>query len=166
MPETPGIFNMPDHDHAGCVQEALRAAETLCADRGARLTGLRRRVLELVWENHRPVGAYALLEALSKEQKAAPPTVYRALDFLQEQGLVHRIALLNAYVGCIRPHKEHTGQFLICGSCRQSAEVSDERVDRAIRETAFVAGFEIRQQSVEMIGICTKCSTAGEPGKG
>src|SRR5690606_29397539 len=101
------------HDHRRCIADALDAAERVCAGRGARLTELRRRVLELVWQSHRPVGAYPLLAALGRDGHApAPPTVYRALDFLQAQGLVHRIESRNAYVGCPHPETDHTGQLM------------------------------------------------------
>ena len=146
-----------DHDHRGCVSGALRTAAEVCDSKGIRLTEIRRRVLELVWESHRPIGAYAVLEALMKEQRAAPPTVYRALEFLQEQGLVHRIESLNAYVGCTQPKEPHAGQFLICGTCKESAEISDRRVSDAIQKTAADAGFEIRQQAVELLGTCNRC---------
>ena len=151
-----------DHDHADCVLEALRVAEGLCVERGVRLTSLRRRVLELVWESHRPIGAYAVLEALTKEQRAAPPTVYRALDFLQEHGLVHRIESLNAYVGCIRAGAPHAGQFFICGKCKESAEGSDERVVEAVNRAASGAGFRVEQQTVEMFGTCLRCRALGD----
>ena len=146
-----------EHDHTGCVSGALQSAEQLCAQRGVRLNPLRRRVLELVWESHRPVGAYDILGALMKEQRVAPPTVYRSLAFLQEQGLVHRIASVNAYVGCISPETAHTGQFLICGTCQESIEILDEKVAEALRDSAAGAGFDIRQQTVEITGICRRC---------
>ncbi len=146
-----------DHDHTDCVNDALQSAENVCAQKGVRLTGLRRRVLELVWESHRPVGAYYILESLMKEQRAAPPTVYRALNFLQEQGLVHRIASLNAYVGCIHPQSSHSGQFLICGTCQESTEILNEKVVHVLQETAENAGFDVQQQMVEIIGTCNKC---------
>ena len=90
------------HDHSRCVSHALAEAEAICARQGLRLTALRKRVLELVWASHKPLGAYDILGVLSDEdgRRAAPPTVYRALDFLLENGLVHRIASLNAFVGC------------------------------------------------------------------
>ena len=97
-------FDSDGHDHRRCVADALDKAEALCSDRGARLTKLRCRVLELVWNSHAPIGAYDVLRRLSQEhQSAAPPTVYRALDFLLEQGLIHRIESLNAYIGCPVP---------------------------------------------------------------
>ena len=150
-------FRSIGHDHTDCVKSALQCAEYVCAEKGVRLTDLRRRVLELVWESHRPVGAYYVLKALMKEMRAAPPTVYRALDFLQEQGLVHRIASLNAYIGCISPHTSHSGQFLICGTCRESTEILNETVNNALRKTAMNAGFAVQQQTVEIIGTCNRC---------
>jgi Fur family zinc uptake transcriptional regulator len=92
------------HQHEHCVHDALAAAEVLCAKRGVRLTAIRKRVLELVWASHQPLGAYAILDKLTNEgHKPAPPTVYRALEFLLEHGLIHRIASLNAFLGCIHP---------------------------------------------------------------
>jgi len=146
-----------DHDHTDCISDALQSAEQVCAQKGVRLTTLRRRVLELVWESHRPVGAYDILDALMKEQRAAPPTVYRTLGFLQEQGLVHRIASINAFVGCISPETDHTGQFLICGTCQDSVEILNEKVSDALRESAVSAGFDVYQQTIEIIGKCRKC---------
>src|SRR5919204_1424092 len=97
-------FQAASHDHDSCIDRALDRAAQLCEERGARLTALRREVLALVWRGHEPVGAYAILEALRRSHPgAAPPTVYRALDFLIEHGLIHRIESLNAYVGCSRP---------------------------------------------------------------
>ena len=100
MSEIPA-FARPRHDHDHCVANALAAAEQVCATRGLKLTPLRRRVLELVWAGHGPVGAYDLLQALAEGDARAvqPPTVYRALEFLREAGLVHRIDTLNAFIG-------------------------------------------------------------------
>jgi Fur family zinc uptake transcriptional regulator len=160
LPPTGG-FARPDHDHHACVSEALVEAAALCRARGARLTGTRRRILELVWAGHRPVGAYELLAALGRDGRpAAPPTVYRALDFLVAQGLVHRIESLNAFVGCPVPGRPHRGQFLICRACGASAEVADRRVERAIRRNAEEAGFSIEQSTVEVLGLCPQCDDA------
>ncbi len=114
-PRTPYRFTSADHDHGHCVATALDAAASLCQRRRARLTPLRRRVLELVWRSHEPQGAYDILDTLGERgRRAAPPTVYRALDFLLGQGLIHRIESLNAFVGCRDPDTPHAGQFLIC----------------------------------------------------
>jgi Fur family zinc uptake transcriptional regulator len=157
MPISDQNIQTGEHNHNDCVKEALQSAEAVCTQKGVRLTELRRRVLELVWESHRPVGAYYILEALMKEQRAAPPTVYRALSFLQEQGVVHRIASLNAYVGCVCPQKEHTGQFLICGNCQESTEILSDKVTEALQESANSAGFDVLQQTIEIRGICIRC---------
>jgi Fur family zinc uptake transcriptional regulator len=146
------------HDHALCVADALAAAEALCASRGAHLTELRRRVLEMVWTSHKPIGAYDVLERLSRERgRVAPPTVYRALDFLLEQDLVHRIESLNAYVGCARPGKIHNSQFLICGECGAAAELHDPNIDSAILQRAQAVGFEVTHRTVEVQGLCPSC---------
>ncbi|MDX1710009.1 MAG: transcriptional repressor, partial [Rhodovibrionaceae bacterium] len=117
-------FPAPEHDHRHCVEQALGEAADLCRQRGARLTPIRRRVLELVWASHKAVGAYEILDALRSEHAgAAPPTVYRALDFLIAQGFVHRIESLNAFVGCPHPADRHAGQFLICLDCGAAAEL-------------------------------------------
>ena len=126
------------HDHEHCIEDAVAAAEKLCADKGLRFTPLRRRVLELVWSSHKPVGAYALLDQLRDEDLgSAPPTVYRALDFLIEHGLIHRIERMNAFVGCSHPGEAHRGFFLICGECGNAEEMESVGVaefDRRVRQ--------------------------------
>ena len=151
-------FRPEGHNHAGCMAEALRSAERLCVRRGARLTEIRRRVLELVWRSHQPVGAYAILERLGRERgRVAPPTVYRALDFLIAHGLAHRIASRNAYIGCARPESEHIGQFLVCSDCGSAAELDDRRIDKAIRSGAEAAGFAVERPVIELAGRCPNC---------
>ena len=142
------------HDHGSCVEEALDRAAALCEQRGARLTAQRRQVLELVWRGHEPVGAYELLDRMGR---AAPPTVYRALDFLIEQGLVHRIESLNAYVGCDRPEAAHVSQFLICTDCGTTAEVEDDRLAGAVERRAAALGFMVERQTIEIRGKCPRC---------
>lgn len=147
-----------EHDHDACVADALSVAEKICREKGARLTPIRQRVLELVWRSHKPVGAYALLDEIKPEHKsAAPPTVYRALDFLMEQGLVHRIQSLNAYVGCSTPDHLHKSIFLICNDCGDALEIEDETVAESINEFATGLGFQLDSQSVEAAGLCPGC---------
>ncbi len=151
------------HDHGHCVDKALEKAVQLCRRQGARLTPLRRRVLELVWSGHRPLGAYELLEALRREKRnAAPPTVYRALDFLLDLGLVHRIEHLNAFIGCSGPDTPHAGQFLVCRSCGLAAEINDSRIDDAILAGARAAGFAVGRPTIEVEGLCPNCKGDGE----
>src|SRR5690554_5753535 len=150
------------HDHAQCVSDALAAAEQVCERAGVRLTTLRRRVLELVWQSHRPMGAYDLLDTLTREddRRPAPPTVYRALDFLQEQGLVHRIASLNAFIGCANPEHVHQGHFLICRTCRVAIELDQTLLQPTIADIAQQMGFAVEAETVEISGVCAHCQVA------
>ncbi|TWC39677.1 Fur family zinc uptake transcriptional regulator [Pseudomonas sp. SJZ079] len=147
------------HDHSRCVSHALAEAETICTRQGLRLTALRKRVLELVWQSHKPLGAYDILAVLSEEdgRRAAPPTVYRALDFLLENGLVHRIASLNAFVGCNQPELAHQGQFLICRQCHAAIELEQAVISEAIVASAAAVGFCVEGQTVEVVGLCAGC---------
>jgi Fur family zinc uptake transcriptional regulator len=150
------------HDHRACVSDAIAAAEALCARLGERFTPLRRRVLELVWSSHQPIGAYAILDKLRGEGRgAAPPTVYRALDFLLAHGIVHRIASMNAYVGCQHPGEAHAVQFLICRACGMAAEIDDPALDAALARRAADVGFSIESRVVELAGLCARCKAAG-----
>ena len=150
------------HDHSHCVSQALGAAESLCLAQGVRLTALRKRVLELVWASHKPLGAYDILGVLSEEdgRRAAPPTVYRALDFLLENGLVHRIASLNAFIGCVHPGELHQGQFLICKACHAAIELELPAISQAIVAGAAAVGFAVESQTVEVVGLCAGCQGA------
>lgn len=153
-----GAFPARGHDHGICVEDALAVAAEQCRRRGVRLTVLRRRVLELVWLRHAPVGAYAVLEHLHRDgRRAAPPTVYRALDFLVAHGLVHRVESLNAYVGCADPGRPHAGQFLICEGCGTAAELVGSRVTAAIAAACDDAGFVARHVTLEVLGTCPAC---------
>lgn len=148
-----------DHDHERCVADALDAAIDLCERRGHRLTPVRRRVLELVWRSHEPVGAYALLELLRDGGwSAAPPTVYRALEFLLENGLVHRIESRNAYVGCNDPRHPHQGQHLICRQCGAVTEIAADAIIGAVQSTAAAIGFTVERQTIELSGVCRACA--------
>ena len=156
---TEATFRTTEHDHDACVDTAMETAETICAERGARLTAIRRRVLEIIWGGHRPIGAYDVLDQLSTEEKrAAPPTVYRALDFLLEHGLVHRVASLNAYVGCAEPGHGGEGQFLICMKCGAAAGLRDPPVNEAIKAAASARGFVATSHTVEISGVCPNCA--------
>ena len=139
-------------------RRSSEAAAKLCDRRGVQLTPLRRQVLDLVIEAGRPAGAYELLDRLRDQQgRAAPPTVYRALDFLIGQGLVHRIESLNAYVGCADPDHNHAWQFLICSDCGRAVELEDRRIKNAIAKGAADHGFHVGRQTVEITGTCAEC---------
>ena len=144
------------------MTERLSRAEAACAQRGAKLTEIRRTVLELVLAAGEPIGAYALLDRLKdRSGQGKPPTVYRALDFLLGQGLIHRVERLNAFVGC---HEEadhpHPVQFFICSDCGTVAEFEDAAIGDAVATVAARGGFAVKRAIVEVEGVCADCSTA------
>lgn len=160
LPGERPTFHEGGHEHQTCIEDALARAEALCRRRGARLTPLRRRVLELVWGSHRAVKAYDLLAALGDTAGTAkPPTVYRALEFLIEHGLVHRIDSLNAFVGCAQPDERHSAQFLICGGCGEVSEMNAASIDRAAADQAAESGFALSRSIIELHGRCPRCTT-------
>jgi Fur family zinc uptake transcriptional regulator len=151
----------PGHHHAS--SDLLGRLEIACAERGLRLTELRRRVFELVADSARPVKAYDLLEKVRKQGAgpAAPPTVYRALDFLMANGFVHRLETLNAYVPCPHPEAEaHGSQFLICEQCQETMELDASGISDRLRDQARQQGFQPRRHIVEVYGLCAKCQGA------
>jgi Fur family zinc uptake transcriptional regulator len=150
------------HDHSHCVSNALSKAELRCEQNAAQLTPLRRLVLELILNVHRPLGAYDLLEQLASrtQKRVAPPTVYRALEFLVEMGLVHRIASLNAYLACSNGDRHGEAVFFICRSCRNALEINSDAISAAISDTAKKARFAAEQQTVEVLGTCPQCAAA------
>ena len=147
--------------HAPAERVAL--AESLCGARGARLTTLRRHILELLWQSGRPTGAYELIEALKQEEArpVGPPTVYRALEFLMSQGLVSKIESRNAYVPCAHPERRHDCLFFICSNCGASVELEDQRLERLISEDAALIGFRPTRRVIEVEGACATCIAAG-----
>lgn len=156
-------FAYGKHDHGRCIKQALSRAEALCRERGVRLTPQRKRVLELIWAGHKPTGAYALLESMGEEgSRPAPPTVYRALEFLLEQGLIHRIERLNAFTGCVQPDTPHDGQFLVCQACGNAAELTDERISRTVSQEAARLGFQAECQTIEISGLCAQCQKTSQ----
>ena len=148
------------------LQRALDTAENLCAQRGVRFTPQRRRVLELVCRAQRPVGAYEILDQLRDGASAAPPTVYRALDFLLEQGLVHKLETLHAFIGCTHPEHPHASQFLICAECGRVNELESDRISGDLRSVAEAAGFRPKRPVVEVIGTCAHCTKKTRNGSG
>lgn len=150
------------HDHTQCIATAMTQAQEICSHNGARLTRLREQVLRLIWQSHKPLGAYALMDMLAQEstRRVAPPTVYRALEFLLEQGLIHRINTLNAYIGCTHPSAHHANNFLICEHCGVAIEFSTQSLQDNINQTARDLGFSIKAQSIELVGCCDRCEAS------
>lgn len=146
------------HDHRDCQHQQLSAARELCAQRNIRLTSRRLQVLEILLQSHQPMGAYEILGQLNQaqsKQAIAPPIVYRALDFLLAEGLVHRIESKKAYISCIHPGHQCAAQFLICRGCEQVAEL--ENLDRSLLSEAVNIGFAVDYSVVEITGICADC---------
>ena len=149
------------HDHAHCASDALARAEALVAEKGLRLTPVRRRVLEILLEAHRALGAYDVLTRLAAEGFGnQPPVAYRALDFLEEQGLAHRIRRLNAFTACMHPGEAHAPAFLICRGCDAVAEAPAAPVLLALEAAAADSGFVIERSNIEALGLCPACQAA------
>ena len=153
------VFPAPDHDHGRCSADALAHAEKLCAARGQRLTPIRRRVLETLAASHRTLGAYEIMERMAGEgPRPAPITVYRALDFLLEHGLVHRIESRNAFLACIGDHHAAgTAMFFICERCGAVGEASSAAVAETLQAAARAAGFTPKARVIEVTGVCRHC---------
>jgi Fur family zinc uptake transcriptional regulator len=136
----------------------LERAEALCRVKQVRLTDQRKTVLRLLFESDRPLSAYELLDRMREVvANPAPPTVYRALDFLVEQGLAHKLESLHAYVECRHPEQPHDSQFLICSDCGEVAEVDDPGIEDGLRAAEKAAGFSTNRPVVELLGICADC---------
>jgi Fur family zinc uptake transcriptional regulator len=152
------IFPAPDHDHRSCTSTAIAHAEKLCAARAQRLTPMRRHVLEALLESHKPLGAYEIMERLGDHNRPAPITVYRALDFLRDNGLVHRIESRNAFVACVQ---DHAGGdpivFLICERCGAVGEATGGAVAETLKASCRSAGFVPKSPVIEIAGICSHC---------
>jgi Fur family zinc uptake transcriptional regulator len=156
MPQT--AFPAPDHDHARCTSDAIAHAETLCAARAQRLTPMRRQVLEVLLTSHKPLGAYEIIDRLAEHGRPAPITIYRALDFLRENGLVHRIESRNAFVACVHNHRSgDLVVFLICEGCGAVGEVPGAAVAETLTSAARAAGFTPRSSVTEITGLCAHC---------
>lgn len=149
------------HDHSHCAGDNLARAEALMAARGARLTPVRKRVLEILLEAHKALGAYDVLQRLAAEGYGnQPPVAYRALDFLVEQGLAHRIQRLNAFTACMHAGEAHAPAFLICDRCATVAEAPVAPIRAALEAAAAEMGFAVERVSLEATGLCPACREA------
>ena len=147
-----------DHDHSHCQTQALEKAMEECQRRGLRLTKIRQQVLEIIWASHNPIGAYDVLQKLQEAgHKPAPPTAYRALDFLVSAKLIHRVESLNSYIGCPSPGSSHQCQFYICTECQHVAELNSLLITDAVTSGAEELGFTGVAPIIEVHGICNNC---------
>lgn len=158
MPD-PAASAFHSHDHARCTGDTLSRAEAVVAGTGARLTPVRRKALEVLLSEHRAFGAYEVLDRLAEDGFARqPPVAYRALEFLVEQGLAHRIRRLNAFAACAHPGEVHAPMFLICEGCNAVAEIPAPAVRTALEEAAGTVGFTVERANVEAVGRCPACA--------
>lgn len=163
MTSNPQKQRQPDlafaaHDHAHCSTDALARAETIVQASGARLTPVRRRTLEILLERHRALGAYDVLARLAADGFGnQPPVAYRALEFLVEQGLAHRIQRLNAFTACVRMGEAHAPAFLICRACQCVGEASAASARQALEGEAEKGGFTVERTTIEALGLCPTC---------
>ena len=159
MRVTKPTFPAPDHDHGRCTADALLHAERVCERRAQKFTPIRRQVLEALLSSHRPLGAYEVIDELAKSMpRPAPITVYRALDFLMENGLVHRIESRNAFLACAHDHDAAAMvAFLICEACGSVGEIPAAPVAQSLNAAARASGFAPKLSVVEITGICAHC---------
>ena len=160
MTLTKPTFPAPDHDHGRCTAEAMAHAEEVCARRTQKFTPIRRQVLKALLSSHRPLGAYEVIDELAKSMpRPAPITVYRALDFLIANGLVHRIESRNAYLACAAHDHDSTSAvaFLICERCGLVGEIPSASFAKDLNAAARSSGFAPKLSVVEITGVCAHC---------
>lgn len=163
-PASTQVTGFASHNHDKCVAEGLAEAEARCADRKVRFTAVRRKVLEILLQEHRALGAYAILDRLREAGFGSqPPVAYRALDFLVEHGFVHKIERLNAFVACAHPGAAHTPAFMICRLCDTVAEAQSAPAKGTLGATARAIGFRIERTVVEAEGVCPSCADKATP---
>jgi Fur family zinc uptake transcriptional regulator len=152
------------HDHDRCINAALASANSLCAEKNARMTATRESVLRLLWQSHKPLGAYQLQDQLSKllNKPVAPATIYRAVDFLLGLSLIHRIPSLNAYIGCPFPNSEHSNLVMVCSDCGNVAEVAHNILNGLLQTICDKTNFTLQSQSLELFGQCRQCASNTE----
>jgi Fur family zinc uptake transcriptional regulator len=161
-PSSAAVFPAPGHDHDRCASDGLAYAEAVCAARAEKLTPVRRRVLKALLASHQPLGAYELIDRLAEAgARPAPITIYRALDFLRTQGLVHRIESRNAFVACVHNHASGDPVvFFICEKCGAVGEAASAAVADTIRNATRAAGFTPQTPVIEISGVCAHCKAA------
>lgn len=158
MPLSEPTLAFAEHDHSHCTGDLMARAEAVSAANGVRLTPVRRRTLEILLEAHRALGAYEVLERLAEEGYGKqPPVAYRALEFLVENGLAHRVRRLNAFTACMHPGESHSPAFLICRDCGAVAEAPAARVRAALEAAAAEVGFLVERCNTEALGLCPAC---------
>ena len=149
--------NFKKHNHKLCYENSMKAFHKYCLEKNLKLTPLRLKVFELLLKDHRPLGAYQILNILSKDGlNFTPPVIYRVLDFLIDQGVVHKIKNLNAFIACSHPGNTHSPTFMICRKCEKVAEIDVNESGIKLDKNLF-SDFKIEESIIEVIGICKSC---------
>ena len=148
------------HTHSHHAPDWAEQVRQACARRGLQLTAPRAGVVAVIAEHMAPLGAYAIIEALTRRgnKPIAPPTVYRALDFLIEHGFLHRIESRNVFAPCAHLDHAHRGVLLSCETCGRSVEIEDDNVGAAVDRAAHSAGFVAKGRVIEVAGLCEDCA--------
>jgi len=153
-----GSIGFKTHDHASCISDCIAVADSQCKAQGLQLTPVRRRVLEILLQQHQSLGAYEILDRLRNEGLGSqPPVAYRALDFLVKHGFAHKIERLNAFIACTHPGQSHAPVFMICRLCNAVAETHTDLGKGQLGQLARNAGFQIERTVVEAEGLCPTC---------
>lgn len=146
------------HRHRDCIEHALLTAEKICLEKNVRLTDIRKHVLELICANHKAIGAYELLDLFREQDaKAKPVTIYRALDFLMDAGLVHKIESLNAFIACLQAEAQHKSAILICDQCKNAYEMDASSVYESLFALSETVQFKPDCLTLELHGLCVSC---------
>ncbi|MCV6547386.1 MAG: transcriptional repressor [Cohaesibacter sp.] len=167
------MIELEEHDHAKCVDRILSHAELLCQQRGVRLTEQRRKVLAVLADSHVPASAYDILDKINRQgNKLAPVSIYRALEFLTGQGLIHRIESRNGYVACTHAHSSHDDDvvggcrgdhvtvFLLCDQCGRAGEFHSDALQGLLETIAATQKFRANAPVLEISGLCSQCQNS------
>lgn len=146
-----------DH-HNKCTKKAIKAADQYCNTRGLRFTSIRKKVLEIIWETHNPIKAYDILDKLKGIGAEKPPTVYRALNFLLDNRLIHKLSSQQSYIGCEHANAHDQCYFLSCTECGDITECCSNELDNAFSKVVTKAKFNQSNVVCEISGICSICS--------
>lgn len=146
------------HDHSHCIDSCIATVADRCREQGLQFTAVRKRVLEILLQEHRALGAYEILDRLREEGLGSqPPVAYRALDFLVKNRFAHKIERLNAFIACTHPGETHDPAFMICRDCNAVAEAHTKPTEGQLGKAARDAGFQIERTVVEAVGLCPAC---------
>lgn len=145
-------------NHDSCINDSIAQAELICNEKNIRFTDLRKKVFLIILQNHQPAKAYDVLDQLQKDDASAKPsTVYRTLDFLMENGIIHKLHSSNSYVACSHPEKHNRCYFLICNNCNEIKECCDENLTKAVNDVTDGLHFEAQNTIIEISGVCEVC---------